>query len=188
MSNAEENKKFNRRIQIAVAAGLGVLLIGGAALLSTVNNTAHTPDEHNTNRPNLPTSEFINYPQAPAPTDPHQKHVYDVANETLQSIGASNYDLTVDSEWLDGNWGVNRFGTNQITISSAVPDEKIDDVIIHEYEHIKQGRLTNGNYNLAVEAAGGTHEDLEIQADEWACTDGATYVYYIATCPAPTTK
>ena len=99
-------------------------------------------------------------------------HYYRIAKEALDGIGASGYTLLINAEWAQGSWATTNFRTREISISTTTPEEYIPSVTWHEYGHILQAQR-------------GVTQDsdaLEIEADEFACQQGAIFVNYLGHC------
>ena len=99
-------------------------------------------------------------------------HYYRIAKETLDGIGANGYTLLIDAPW-DDSWGITNLRTREISISTTAPEQYVPSIALHEYGHIEQAKR-------------GVTEDsdaLEVEADQYACSKGATWVWYLGSCP-----
>ena len=98
-------------------------------------------------------------------------HYYRVAKETLDGIGAGGYTLLIDAPW-DDSWGITNLRTREISISTTAPEDYVPSIALHEYAHVLQS-----------ESGVTTDTDaLEVEADQYACAHGATWVHYIGSC------
>jgi hypothetical protein len=94
-----------------------------------------------------------------------------------------------NTTWLlqanDGHWGTTDWYHNVIWISPSVPSNRVYDVVVHEWNHLKSVKDYGGNVDAALTAmnrffGGSDLTGAERAADCMARLDGATWTHYTA--------
>lgn len=127
----------------------------------------------------LPVRRTVSRPPASVSLTPQQR--LDQAVARIPGDGAK------DATWLlqakDGFWGTADWYHNVVWVSPRVPANRVYDVAVHEWSHLKSVKAYGGNVDAAVNAMntyfGGSGLDgAERAADCMARLDGATWTHY----------
>ncbi|MCW2600757.1 MAG: hypothetical protein JWM02_2586 [Frankiales bacterium] len=116
--------------------------------------------------------------QAPRPT---QRQLLDQAIARIPGYQPGVITWLLQAK--DGYWGTADWYHNVIWISPAVPANRMYDVVIHEWSHIKSVQVYGGDVSLAMQemnrAFGGDNvTGAERAADCMARVRGATWTHY----------
>lgn len=84
---------------------------------------------------------------------------------------------------LGGHWGTTQFEAREIDIAPTVPADKIYDVAVHEWSHIRSTDTYGGNVDTAFAAmratfTGSSIDGIELAADCMAVLQGAKWTFY----------
>lgn len=84
---------------------------------------------------------------------------------------------------LGGHWGTTQFEAREIDIAPTVPADKIFDVVVHEWSHIRSTDTYGGNIDTAFAAMRATFtglsiDGIELAADCMAVLQGAKWTFY----------